>query len=126
MLKAPRGYVQGYNAQVVTNENQIVIAADVTVASPDFGHLEPMVAAAESELAAAGVTETPGLAVADAGYWHQVQMQNIVNRGTQVLVPPDSIKRQGARPDGPAASTSTCGERSRPTTAPSFIENARP
>jgi transposase len=98
MLKAPRGFVQGYNAQVVTTENQIVIAADVTVDSPDFGHLEPMVAAAESELAAAGVTETPGLAVADAGYWHQVQMQNIVNRGTQVLVPPDSIKRKGARP----------------------------
>jgi transposase len=98
MLKAPRGFVQGYNAQVVTNESQIVIAADVTVDSPDFGHLEPMVAAAESELAAAGVAETPGLAVADAGYWHQVQMQNIVNRGTQVLVPPDSIKRKGARP----------------------------
>ena len=27
-----------------------------------------------------------------------MQMQNIVNRGTQVLVPPDSIKRKGARP----------------------------
>jgi len=98
LLKAPRGFVQGYNAQVVTNEKQIVIAAEINTDSPDFGHLEPMIEAAERELAAAGVTETPGIAIADAGYWHQVQMQNIINRGTQVLVPPDSIKRKAARP----------------------------
>ena len=39
MLKASRGYVQGYNAQAAVDENQIVIAAEVTVDSPDFGHL---------------------------------------------------------------------------------------
>jgi transposase len=98
LLKAPRGFVQGYNAQVVTNENQIVIAAEITVDSPDFGHLEPMLKAAERELAAAGVREAPGVAVADAGYWHTEQMQNIINRGTQVLVPPESPKRKTARP----------------------------
>jgi transposase len=98
LLKAPRGYVQGYNAQVVTNESQIVIAAEITVDSPDFGHLEPMFDAAERELAAAGVAEKPGVAIADAGYWHQVQMERIVDRGTQVLIPPDSIKRKSARP----------------------------
>jgi transposase len=98
LLKAPKGFVQGYNAQVVTNENQIVIAAEITVDSPDFGHLEPMLKAAERELAAAGVRETPGVAVADAGYWHTEQMQNIINRGTQVLIPPESPKRKTARP----------------------------
>jgi hypothetical protein len=36
--------------------------------------------------------------VADAGYWHQPQMENIVCRGTKVLIPPDSRKRQGTRP----------------------------
>jgi len=80
------------------NEHQIVIAAEITIDSPDFGHLEPMFTAAERELAKAGVTQTPGILVADAGYWHQVQMQNIINRGTQVLVPPDSIKRKSPRP----------------------------
>jgi hypothetical protein len=36
MLKASRGYLQGYNAQAAVTENQIVIAAEVTVDSPDF------------------------------------------------------------------------------------------
>jgi hypothetical protein len=36
--------------------------------------------------------------LADAGYWHQRQMQTIVDRGIQVLIPPDASKRKGARP----------------------------
>jgi hypothetical protein len=79
-VKTPRGYMQGYNAQAVVGENQIVIAAEVNADSPDFGHLEPMVTAAEDELEKAGVTETPEVVVADPGYWHQVQMENVVAR----------------------------------------------
>jgi len=97
-VKTPRGWVQGYNVQAACTEKQIVIAAEVTIDSPDFGHLGPMVAATERELRAAGVTETPGVVVADAGYWHQAQMERIVNRGTVVLIPPDAGKRKGARP----------------------------
>jgi hypothetical protein len=97
-VKTTRGWVQGYNAQAVVNENHIVIAAEVTVDSPDFGHLEPMIAAAEHELEAIGISEKPGVALADAGYWHQVQMQNIAARGIPVLVPPDASKRRDTRP----------------------------
>jgi hypothetical protein len=97
-IKAPRGYVQGYNAQAVTNERQIVIAAEISADSPDFGHLEPMVAAARSELEAVGVDDAPGVVVADAGYWHQAQMENVIDQGMQVLIPPDALKRGGARP----------------------------
>jgi hypothetical protein len=50
------------------------------------------------ELEGVGVTETPGVVVADAGYWHQAQMESIVNRGIPVLVPPDAGKRQTPRP----------------------------
>jgi hypothetical protein len=41
-VKTSRGGCRGYNAQAVTTAHQIVIAAEVTVDSPDFGHLEPM------------------------------------------------------------------------------------
>jgi len=97
-IKSPRGYLQGYNAQAVTNERQIVIAAEVSADSPDLGHLEPMVSAAQDELERAGVTDTPGVVVADAGYWHQAQMESVIDRGMQVLIPPDALKRGGARP----------------------------
>src|ERR687885_503076 len=97
-VKTLRGWVQGYNAQLVTTADQIVIAAAVTVDSPDFGHLEPMVAAARHELFRAGVEPAPAVVLADAGYWHQVQMERLVAAGMTVLVPPDAKKRAGARP----------------------------
>jgi transposase len=98
LVKSTRGWIQGYNAQAAVNEQQIVIAAEVTVDSPDFGHLEPIVDAAQTELDKAGVADTPTVVVADAGYWHQPQMENLVNRGIQVLVRPDAGTRKGARP----------------------------
>ena len=49
-VKTPRGYMQGYNVQAAVNEQQVVIAAEVTIDSPDFGHLDPMVIAVEAEL----------------------------------------------------------------------------
>jgi hypothetical protein len=42
-VKTPCGYAQGYNAQAVCNERQIVVAAEINADSPDFGQLEPMV-----------------------------------------------------------------------------------
>jgi transposase len=93
-----RGFLQGYNAQAVANEHQIVIAAEVMTVAPDFGHLEPMLDAAQRELHAAGVTEVPQVLVADAGYWHQQQMERIVDRGIPVLIPPDAKSRKGTRP----------------------------
>jgi transposase len=98
-VKTPRSYTQGYNAQAVVNEFQIVLAAEVSASSPDFGHLEPMVKATKRELEAIGVTETPGVAVADSGYWNEEQMDNVVaNEHVQVLIPPDAGKRSTPRP----------------------------
>jgi hypothetical protein len=93
-----RGFMQGYNAQAVANEHQIVVAAEVMTVAPDFGHLEPMLDAADRELHAVGVTQVPEALLADAGYWHQQQMERIVGRGVQVLIPPDAKTRKGTRP----------------------------
>jgi transposase len=98
VVKGLRGFIQGYNAQAVTNEHQIVLAAEIMVAAPDFGHLEPMVDATQRELAAAGVTETPRVLLADAGYWHHQQMEHVIDRGIQVLIPPDASRRKSPRP----------------------------
>ena len=66
-----------------------MLAAEVSASSPDFGHLEPMVKATKRELRAIGVTETPGVALADSGYWNEEQIDNVVaNEHVQVLIPP--------------------------------------
>jgi hypothetical protein len=97
VVKGLRGFIQGYNAQAVTNEHQVVLAAEVLSIAPDFGQLEPMLDAAQRELTAAGIDERPGVLLADAGYGHQQQMERIIDRGTAVLIPPDASKRKGAR-----------------------------
>src|SRR5919108_1005517 len=74
-VKTPRGWVQGYNAQAVSTADQIVIAAEVTVDSPDFGHLGPMVRAARNDLDYAGITDALDVVLADPGYRHRVQME---------------------------------------------------
>jgi transposase len=89
--------IQGYNAQAAVTENQIIVAAEITTISSDFGHLERVFEAALRDLELAGVSERPGVVVADAGYWHKRQMEKIVSNGTQVLIPPDSDLKEGPR-----------------------------
>ena len=98
-MKGNRRYIQGYNAQAVVNEQQIVIAAEVSTAAGDFSHLRPMIEAALQELERAGETEKPTVAVADAQYWNEQHMDDVTaGHGIQVLIPPDSGKRKGERP----------------------------
>ena len=98
VVKGLRGFIQGYNAQAVTNEQQIVLAAEVMTAGGDFGHLEPMLDATRRELDAVGVDDAPEVVLADAGYWHQQQMERAIAQGSQVLIPPDTSKRKTPRP----------------------------
>ena len=61
---------QAYNAQTAVNDRQIILAAEITIDAPDFGHLEPMLDTTLCAPRAAGVSEQPEAVVADAGYWH--------------------------------------------------------
>jgi transposase len=98
-MKGNRRYIQGYNAQAVTNEQQVVIAAEISTAASDFSHLRPMIEAALRELERAGVSDKPEVAVADAQYWNEQHMDDVTaGHGIQVLIPPDSGKRKGERP----------------------------
>jgi hypothetical protein len=89
---------QAYNAQTAVNENQIILAAEITIDAPDFGHLEPMVDTTLRHLDRHGVSDLPKVLLGDAGYWHTVQIQSITGRGIEVLIPPDGTMREGKRP----------------------------
>jgi hypothetical protein len=74
-----------------------VVAAEITVDSPDVGHLEPMVNATRRELRRHGLGD-PRVVLADAGDWHQRQIEHVVSDGRHVLVAPDGGLRNGTRP----------------------------
>jgi len=51
------------------------------------------------ELERAGIEETPGVAVADAGYWNEEHIDEVTaEHGIQVLIRPDASKRDAPRP----------------------------
>jgi transposase len=89
-LKAREGYVQGYNAQAVVDEGQIVLAAEVTNNNTDWSQLDPMVTATIAELERAGIADRPETALADAQYWNEEHIDEVIaNKHIQVLIPPD-------------------------------------
>ena len=58
----------------------------------------PMVAATLRELADAGVSEKPRVALADAGFWNEQHMDKVTaDHHIEVLIPPDSSKRDAPR-----------------------------
>jgi transposase len=98
-MKANHGYVQGYNAQAVVDEGQIVLAAEITNTPADFSNLNPMITAAIGELERAGVDCRPRIALADAQYWNEQHMDEVIaNKHIEVLIPPDSGGRTEPRP----------------------------
>ena len=98
-MKGNRRYIQGYNTQAVVNEQQIVLAAEITTNPTDWSQLGPMLETAMDELQQVGVTDKPDVVVADAQYWNEQHIDHVVaDHGIPVLIPPDSGKRQGERP----------------------------
>jgi transposase len=96
-MKAYRGYVQGYNAQTVTTRGQVIVAAEIAPDGIDFAQLGPMVSAAERALERAGVSESPEVVLADAGYWSNEHIDSLRERGITPLVAADAERSRGPR-----------------------------
>lgn len=74
IMKARQGYVQGYNAQVVVSQDQIIVANGVTQEENDVRQLKPMLQTLKSTLEATGIENRPRVALADAGYWSEANV----------------------------------------------------
>ena len=77
IMKTRQGYVQGYNAQAVVSEEQIIVAVGVTQEANDVQQLEPMLQTMAHTLEAAGIEDRPKAGLADAGYWSGGQYQGL-------------------------------------------------
>lgn len=72
IMKTRRGWVQGYNAQIVVTPEQIILAAEVTTDANDVHQLTTMLDHAQANVEAViGEDALLGAAVADAGYWSE-------------------------------------------------------
>jgi transposase len=93
LMRAPQGYVQGYNAQVAVDESHLIIACDVTQDGFDNRQLAPMVGRVEDALEAAGVGVSVGVFLADGGYWSGEPIAELMHSGRRLLVPPNGRPR---------------------------------
>ena len=75
IMKTRQGYVQGYNAQAVVSEGQIIVAVGVTQEANDVQQLEPMLQTMAHTLKAAGIEDRPKAGLADAGYWSEANIR---------------------------------------------------
>jgi len=98
LMMGHKRFVQGYNAQAVVTEDQIVLAAEISTRPGDFSHLRPMLTAAHRELEQAAIPDRPKVALADAGFWNEEHMDHLAADGITVLIPPDAGNRKGERP----------------------------
>jgi len=71
IMKTAKGLEQSYNAQAAATARQILLAADVTQEANDVKQPQGMMAQAQDNVAAAGMTQKIGAGLMDAGYWSE-------------------------------------------------------
>jgi transposase len=110
-LHTRNGTVQGYNAQAVVTEGQVVVAAELTQQVNDLRQLQPMLEAVDQTLAAADIHERPATLLADSGYWSIANLTSIRD-APELLVWPSKTGRTGKpRKDGKPSTSRSDGLR---------------
>ena len=87
IMKTGDGFIQGYNAQaVVDQEHQIIVANDVSNQSPDAEHLVPMLDRTVENCGA-----VPARMSGDTGYYSEANVLRAQSRGVDIYL---ALKRQ--------------------------------
>ena len=92
MKASNKGWDQCGNAQAVTNEHQIILAADVTDQANDVRQLVPMVDQARANLDAAGIEDAIKAALGDAGYYSETNATDLESRGIEPYLATERLK----------------------------------
>src|SRR5882757_403206 len=94
MKASNKGWDQCGNAQAVTNEHQIILAADVTDQANDVRQLLPMVDQARANLEAAGIEDAIKAALGDAGYYSETNATDLESRGIEPYLATERLKHR--------------------------------
>jgi hypothetical protein len=79
--KTGDGFVQGYNAQLVVAEDQLIVAQHVTAAAPDVHEVVPAMQRLKAMLGT-----VPRVVLADGGYWSDANVRTLEGQGSEVLI----------------------------------------
>jgi len=92
MKASNKGWDQCGNAQAMTNEHQIILAADVTDQVNDVRQVVPMVDQTRANLEAAGVKDAIKAALGDAGYYSETNATDLKQRGIEAYLATERLK----------------------------------
>jgi transposase len=92
MKVANKGWDQCMNAEVAVNEQQIIVAADVTDETNDKQQVRPMVEQLQQNLAAASVTEQVQEMVADSGFYSEANVEYLAAEGIDAYIATERLK----------------------------------
>jgi transposase len=101
MKASNKGWDQCGNAQAVANEDQIILAADVTDQANDKRQAVPMVDQTFEALKAAGVEQAIGTAVIDSGYYSEANASALDQRGIDPHIATERLKHNEEIPPVP-------------------------
>jgi transposase len=103
MKTSNKGFDQCGNAQAVANEEQIIVAADVTDQANDSRQVKPMVAQTVENLDAVGVEENIDAFTADAGYFSEENVTTLEDndRIDEAYIATGRLKHHERVPDAP-------------------------
>ena len=92
MKVSNKGWDQCLNAEVVVNEHQIIVAADVTDQTNDKKQVQPMIEQTQQNTAAAGVAEKVKEMVADSGFYSEANVEYLEGQGIDPFIATERLK----------------------------------
>lgn len=101
IMSASGAAMQGYNAQAVVGEGQVIVAVAVTNSPNDSNQLAPLLSAAHENLDAIGHDGRIKCALADGGYWNHDDIAAVRQTNTVVVIPTSDPHHQGPRKKSP-------------------------
>jgi transposase len=101
MKVSNKGFDQCGNAQIMTSEDQVILAADVTNQANDVRQVEPMVDLMQSNIAAAKLDGSVQEFLADAGYFSSANVDAVTNAGMDPFIATQRLKHHEQIPDSP-------------------------
>jgi len=101
MKTSNKGFDQCGNAQAVVNDDQIIVAADVTNQANDVQQVVPMLEQTQENLASVGVDEKPQEFVADAGYYSEPNVSAVEGMEIDPFIATQRLKHHEKIPETP-------------------------